>query len=79
MSSQPTMCSEATAPAGLQTVAVTEFLSTAVLRMACTLQVWQARAEQRRTLSTLSDRMLADIGVDRVAANVEAGKPFWRA
>lgn len=79
MNAQPTLCSEATAPAPLQAGAITEFLSTAALRTICALQVWQARAQQRRSLSTLSDRMLSDIGIDRVAANAEAGKPFWRA
>lgn len=79
MSTQPTMCSEATAPIPFQAGAITTFLSTAVLRATCTMQVWQERARQRRALSTLSNRMLMDIGIDRVAANVEASKPFWRA
>ena len=79
MSTQPTLCSEATAPAPFQAGAIMSFLSTAVIRAACTVQVWRERARQRRTLSTLNDRMLADIGIDRVAANVEAAKPFWRA
>lgn len=36
------------------------------------------RAEARRRLGRLDDRMLHDIGVDRATADVEAGKPFWR-
>lgn len=79
MSTQPTMCSETTAPIAFQAGAITGFLSTTLLRAVCMMQVWQARARQRRSLSTLSDRMLSDIGIDRVAANAEAGKPFWRA
>ena len=46
---------------------------------ACTVQVWRERARQRQTLATLNDRMLADIGIDRVAANPEASKPYWRS
>ncbi|MDD9914923.1 MAG: DUF1127 domain-containing protein [Rhodospirillaceae bacterium] len=79
MNTQPTLCSEATAPAPFQAGAIMSFLSTAAIRTACTVQVWRERARQRQTLATLNDRMLADIGIDRVAANVEASKPFWRA
>jgi uncharacterized protein YjiS (DUF1127 family) len=42
------------------------------------LLAWQERAEQRRRLAEMDERLLADIGVDRAAAFVEAGKPFWR-
>jgi len=76
MSTQPTLCSEATAPAPFQAGAIISFLSTAAIRTACTVQVWRERARQ---CQTLNDRMLADIGIDRVAANAEASKPFWRA
>lgn len=38
----------------------------------------QARIEQRRRLADLDDRLLADIGLDRVDAMQEAAKPFWR-
>lgn len=40
---------------------------------------WQERADQRHQLANLDDRMLADIGVDRVTIAAETGKPFWRA
>lgn len=43
------------------------------------LRTWQARAEQRRHLAELDDRMLADIGVGWAEAGHEAAKPFWRA
>lgn len=79
MSAQPTLCSEATAPAPFRAGAIMSALSTAVLRTACTLQVWRDRARQRQALSTLSDRMLSDIGVSRASANFEARKPFWQA
>jgi len=79
MSTQQTMCHETTAPAPLRAGAIMSLVSNAVLRAGCTLQSWQARAQQRHDLASLSNRMLADIGVDRAAANAEAAKPFWRA
>jgi uncharacterized protein YjiS (DUF1127 family) len=39
---------------------------------------WHERARQRRTLLTLDDCMLKDIGVSRTDAELEANKPFWR-
>ncbi len=44
-----------------------------------TLTLWQRRREQRRYLLSLDDRLLRDIGLSRVEAEVEADKPFWRA
>ncbi|TXL71740.1 DUF1127 domain-containing protein [Vineibacter terrae] len=35
-------------------------------------------ARSRRTLLTLDDRMLADIGLDRATARTEGEKGFWR-
>ena len=78
MSIHQTLCSETTAPAPLRTGAIMSLVSNAVLRAGCTLEVWQARAQLRHDLASLSDRMLADIGIDRAGANVEAAKPFWR-
>lgn len=43
------------------------------------LAVWAERARARRSLATLDDRMLADIGATREQAAREAAKPFWRA
>lgn len=43
------------------------------------LMATYSRALQRRRLSTMDDRMLADIGVSRAEATAEARKPFWRA
>lgn len=36
------------------------------------------RSRQREALSSLDDRLLADIGVTRQQANAEAAKPFWK-
>jgi uncharacterized protein YjiS (DUF1127 family) len=79
MSTQQTICHETTASAPLRAGAIMSLVSNAAVRAGCTLLSWQARAQQRHDLASLSDRMLADIGVDRAAANVESAKPFWRA
>jgi uncharacterized protein YjiS (DUF1127 family) len=42
------------------------------------LRLWYERSRQRRRLAQLDDRLLQDIGVDRVAAMKEVSKPFWR-
>ncbi len=39
---------------------------------------WHERAQQRRDLRSLDDRLLRDIGVSRAEAEEEARKPFWR-
>lgn len=43
------------------------------------LQLWYERAQQRRRLAQLDERLLQDIGIDRAAAMKEVSKPFWRA
>jgi len=40
---------------------------------------WRERAEQRRHLSGMNDRMLKDVGISRADAVREASKPFWQA
>lgn len=50
-----------------------------LLAMIALLMHWQERAEQRHALAELDDRLLRDIGLDRVAAAHEARKPFWKA
>jgi uncharacterized protein YjiS (DUF1127 family) len=42
-----------------------------------TLQLWYERSRQRRRLAQLDDRLLRDIGIDRIAAMEEVSKPFW--
>lgn len=43
------------------------------------LAVWRARANGRRELSAMDERMLRDIGLSPSLAYAEAAKPFWRA
>ena len=43
------------------------------------LLLWQRRANQRRALASLDDRMLCDLGLSRSRAAMESRKPFWRA
>ena len=43
------------------------------------LYLWQSRYEERRALSEMDPRLLRDIGLNREAADQEAGKPFWQA
>jgi uncharacterized protein YjiS (DUF1127 family) len=39
---------------------------------------WRRRAEQRRSLAMLDNRMLADIGLTPAERDTECGKHFWR-
>lgn len=41
--------------------------------------LWRERRRGRRQLLALDTRMLRDIGLSRVDATAEAGKPFWVA
>jgi len=41
--------------------------------------LWQHRANQRRALAQLDDRMLRDLGLSRADVVWESCKPFWRA
>jgi uncharacterized protein YjiS (DUF1127 family) len=42
------------------------------------IATWRERARMRRHLLMLDDRLLRDIGVNRLQARSEAEKPFWR-
>ena len=51
-------------------------------RLAARLARWRAGYaiyRQRRALLRLDDAMLKDLGLSRVDALQEGGKPFWRA
>ncbi|MCC6468930.1 MAG: DUF1127 domain-containing protein [Alphaproteobacteria bacterium] len=40
---------------------------------------WQDRARARRLLADIDERLLADMGIGRAEAFMEAEKPFWRS
>ena len=48
-----------------------------VKRVLQTLSVWRRRAAQRRALSQLDERLLADIGLTLADVDREVRKPFW--
>ena len=54
------------------------FLPPILVRLARLAAGWRERARTRRALWTLGDRMLRDVGLDRVEAGREALKPFWK-
>lgn len=47
--------------------------------LAALLRVWSQRRRQRRALSQLDSRLLADIGLTAERVREEARKPFWQA
>ena len=47
-------------------------------RAADLVLLWQERARGRKELEQLDDRMLRDIGINRIDALREADKPFWK-
>jgi uncharacterized protein YjiS (DUF1127 family) len=49
-----------------------------VWRWITTVGVWLERRRSRRTLATLNDHMLRDIGITPVAQVRESEKPFWK-
>ena len=49
-----------------------------VLRIASLLNVWEKRMVERQNLAEMDDRILRDMGIDRMSATREAEKPFWR-
>jgi uncharacterized protein YjiS (DUF1127 family) len=51
---------------------------TTLIGLVDAILTWRERAQMRRRLMTLDDRLLKDIGVTRSEAHGEAEKPFWR-
>ena len=48
-------------------------------RFLALVALWRRRAQERRSLAGMNDRLLRDIGLTRLDAARECGKPFWRA
>ncbi len=47
-------------------------------KVSATLKVWLRRIDDRRQLSHMNDRLLADIGLSRADVAVEIKKNFWQ-
>ena len=81
----PLLPFRAAAPRSLAAIGLDPFQTAAygVYRGTSSLVAWglrcRARAEQRRALAELDERMLRDVGLTRAAARAECAKPFWRA
>ncbi|QDL92822.1 DUF1127 domain-containing protein [Paroceanicella profunda] len=54
-------------------------LADVLVRFARLTVVWTHRARTRRSLAQMDETRLADIGITREMALIEAAKPFWRA
>jgi uncharacterized protein YjiS (DUF1127 family) len=59
--------------------AIASLIDTAVPRtqVHLPLAAWLRAARERRALSRLTGRELADMGIDPAAARREAARPFW--
>ena len=64
------------APATFERLAM--FIETLPDRLLAQIYTWQRRANDRRHLNQLDDRMLVDIGLNRADIDREIGKPFWQ-
>lgn len=49
-----------------------------LLKLLAQILVRYQRQRQRICLARLDDRMLRDMGISRIEAERESGKPFWR-
>jgi len=47
-------------------------------KVATTFKTWSSRSEDRRQLAQMGDRMLADIGLNRIDVAIETNKYFWQ-
>jgi uncharacterized protein YjiS (DUF1127 family) len=51
----------------------------AIMRsIAMQVRLWRGRSRGRRELAVMSERELHDMGISRMDAADEIGKPFWR-
>ena len=53
-------------------------IEAAAKKVSATLATWGSRIEDRRQLSLMNDRLLADIGLTRVQVSIEVDKYFWQ-
>ncbi len=42
------------------------------------VKLWSRKAKTRRHLAELPSHLLDDVGIDRVNAEQESNKPFWK-
>jgi len=54
-------------------------IEAAVVKVQKILATWASRAEDRRQLALMSDRMLMDIGLNRIDIAAETDKYFWQS
>lgn len=54
-------------------------LASSPRRLIDLLCTWQRRSIDRKRMLTISDHILADIGISRIDLMREAAKPFWKA
>ena len=50
----------------------------ALIALAVVMTKWDRYRRTRKTLKELEPHLLRDIGLSHDAAQIEAGKPFWR-
>lgn len=72
-------CASGDARLASEQTSALEVVKPAAIRLFELLLTWQARANDRRHLTDMDSRILADIGLSRADALKEASKPFWRA
>ena len=53
-------------------------IEAAAKKVNATLSTWASRIEDRRQLSLMNDRLLADIGLTRAQVSAEVDKYFWQ-
>ena len=68
----------ATRPAASSAGSLRLTVVTAIKAVRATCAIWRDRVRYRRALARMSERELADIGVNWSEIANEAGKPFWR-
>lgn len=65
-------------PGGGAVASLLRFVDGGLEHLVEKLFTWQRRLIDRRSLESLDERMLRDIGVTRADVHQEASKPFWK-